>query len=128
MSWKDILKEDNINKGFSWFMPKDKENPIDKFLPDIKRILDGGGNVIIQTTNSTQQEKTFFDNGTLSIGLDVLGQDDPKQAFKELTKTLPSIIGDKITITDSSISGMPSITIALSNSQQQRNANPDKDY
>ena len=64
----------------------------------------------------------------MSIGLDVLGQDDPKQAFKELTKTLPSIIGDKITITDSSISGMPSITIALSNSQQQRNANPDKDY
>ena len=39
MSWKDILKEDNINKGFSWFMPKDKENPIDKFLPDIKKIL-----------------------------------------------------------------------------------------
>ena len=24
MSWKDILKEDNINKGFSWFMPKEK--------------------------------------------------------------------------------------------------------
>ena len=24
MDWKDILKEDNINKGLQWFMPKEK--------------------------------------------------------------------------------------------------------
>ena len=48
MTWKDILKEDNVDKGLQWFMPKDKskdkpkEDLFGKFASQIHSDLKGG--------------------------------------------------------------------------------------
>lgn len=111
MTWKNILKA----------------NPIDKFIPEMKRMLDSGGNVIMRAIS--WQETTNFNNGTLTMGKDVLGDGDPKQYIKELMQILPNMgFGDKLSFEESSVQGEPSLTISLTEQERQRQSKPDWDY
>lgn len=106
MSWKEILKEDNVDKGFARFMPKRKPKKdlfgqyMSQIHSDLKR-----GNVIVQVKSS---EPSSYNNGTLTIGEDVLQGSDPKQLLEQL-KQLPEL--EMFEVKDSSVTGVPSLTI-----------------
>lgn len=98
MTWQEILKRQNL----------------DEFYPQIKEMLDGGGNVIVRLTAGVPNSS--FDNGTLSIGYDLLRGTNPKTLLAQI-KTLPLL--NTFNVEDSSISGVPSITVST---------NQDKDW
>ena len=111
MTWKDILKEDNVDKGLQWFMPKDKskdkpkEDLLGQHMSQIHSDLKEGGNVIVRIKPS---EPSGYNNGTLTVGDDMLQGADPKQLLEEI-KQLPEL--KRFEVKDSSISGVPSVTI-----------------
>tara|TARA_R100001198_G_C5234613_1_gene212905 strand:+ start:847 stop:1140 length:294 start_codon:yes stop_codon:yes gene_type:complete len=86
MSWKSILKA----------------NVIARYKDQIHRDLDRG-NVQIQMM---PHKKTFYDNGTLVIGGDILGQGDPKQVLEAIKPEFRDFI-----VEDANIPGVPGITV-----------------
>tara|TARA_R110000751_G_scaffold73678_10_gene148988 strand:+ start:314 stop:673 length:360 start_codon:yes stop_codon:yes gene_type:complete len=109
MTWKDILKEDNVDKGFAWFMPKDKpkeskKNLLSQYMSQIHSDLEKG-NVIVRVKSS---EPSSYNNGTLTIGEDMLQGNDPEQLLEQI-KQVPEL--ERFEVKDSSISGVPSLTI-----------------
>jgi hypothetical protein len=111
MKWEEILKA----------------NPINRFVPEMKKMLEKGGNVIMRAI--PLQEKTNFNNGTLTMGKDVIGDSDPKKYIKGLMQILPNMgFGDRFSFKESSISGEPSLILSLSKKEQQRQSKPDWDY
>ena len=113
MTWKDILKQDKIEKGIMDMfrrmrLPKESKVALSSFKNGIKQGLQDvkqGGNLIIQ---SAPNKTTGYNNGTLVVGGDLLGNTDPKQ-FLEQVKQMSEM--SALEIKDSSISGIPSLTV-----------------
>ena len=123
MSWKDTLK---IEKGFQWFgaktPPKETakwgrvnnapsqgaSNLYRKWMKKVHEDLDKG-NVIIRVMAGSPSS---YENGTLTIGDDVLEGTDGKEVLDGI-KDSDALSG--FTIKASSISGEPSITVEARN-------------
>jgi len=130
MTWQDILKRDEIEKGIMDFfrrmrLPKESkaamkllEKGMAQALKDIKQ-----GNVIIR---AIPHEKSSYNNRVLTIGKEILGDTDPKQYIEQIKQGLEG--NSMIKVTESSSQEGPSITIIDSMLSARQGELPERNF